>query len=352
MKQNQRLIQVVGIILTVILAMKSEAHFFKAGHTIDKTIIIAYAKWKQKHQKFFTTPIEDQYRLKIFKDTYEMVTETNKQQSSYELGLNKFSCMTLKEFAAATGGSLNGAEPEHPEEEVSYSVASKGQEHPHVHNWASLKRLTDAREHVNCPNSQAFIAARMLETQKAILDDVVPTRRSPQQIIECDPVFGNQRCEEREVGSMIGTLDYLKKTGVSLEKDYPVKTEAPYYSTCERSSGKLKINKYETLQRNNDYLQEAALVYGVTANGIFVCNQLKQYKRGIFSYNCTWDEDYVFHYGLMFGYDKIKGFYNMRLALGSDWGEGGDLRIKKVNGDQSKGLCHILTAPRRITEFK
>jgi xylem cysteine proteinase len=94
----------VGLVLVVALAaLQAEAGRANAivePHELhsDDAMLDAFHAWLERHSKVYHSLVEKQRRFQIFKDNFAYIHNHNKQQTSYWLGLNKFSDLTHEEF--------------------------------------------------------------------------------------------------------------------------------------------------------------------------------------------------------------------------------------------------------------
>ena len=125
----------------------------------------------------------------------------------------------------------------------------------------------------------------------------------------------------------------------------PKRNLPPYYSSCQkfRIKDPLKATGYKDLNTRSDYFLESAVADGPVGIGMYTCPQLKQYQSGVFTYDCYTDPQKLYNYKMMIGYDRNEKWWKFRSYNGKEYGENGDVRVKKVNGEQTVGTCAVLS---------
>lgn len=63
-------------------------------------VIESFSTWAAQHGKTYKSPAEKIYRLAVFYKTYKKIQAHNASNSTYQMGLNKFSDMTQEEFSS------------------------------------------------------------------------------------------------------------------------------------------------------------------------------------------------------------------------------------------------------------
>lgn len=99
-----KLITGLALVGAAILALALIRCPTKGTQQVPAHIQQAFQTWMNQHNVVFQTPSEHSYRLGVFAKTFSKVAETNAQELSYKLGLNKFSAMTEEEFVAKYTG--------------------------------------------------------------------------------------------------------------------------------------------------------------------------------------------------------------------------------------------------------
>merc|ERR1711879_535704 len=162
---------------------------------------------------------------------------------------------------------------------------------------------------------------------------------SEQQQMDCSKgaPYGNLSCKG---GYMDKALQYIADKGLMLEKDYQ-------YMGMDRNVCDYKADQVafqptgyvDVPVDDNDELRHAA-AKGPVAVGI-AADQVMFYVSGIWHYSlCLTDPD---HGVLVVGYDTdIAGekFWQVKNSWGTDWGEDGYIRMKRVDG-KGVGICGI-----------
>jgi hypothetical protein len=327
---------------------------------IPAEVIVAYSKWKSQHGRLYASPSEDNYRLKVFSESYQMVKETNSQNGSYQLGLNKFAATSWEEFKIILGGTDTTIEEidqmkkearlNSPKQDEDKELEQKTQSHPDKLDWRAKSRSPKSVDHDDCPNTTALVAAMQMSAKIAIKEGFFPRAYSYQQMIDC-VATSSDRCKVEKNSSYKDMMVYLRSSGITEKFYYGDESFSPYYADCrtEKIKKPIKVSRWTNGDGDeSDFYMEKFLLDGPVAINMYSCPKLKLYKSGIFDYDCSNDSDKVYLTQMISGYDRNEGWWKVTTHLGSFFGDWGDILIKKVNGQRSRGYSYVLNWPMTV----
>ncbi|VDD74447.1 unnamed protein product [Mesocestoides corti] len=141
-----------------------------------------------------------------------------KQPSSFIMGINKFSAMSVSEYNKYLGyryntSKMSGIIPRH-----SYRKLARYAPLPESVDWRWKGRVTKVKDQGQCGSCWAFSAIGAIEGQYQRAENKLVSF-SEQQLIDCSFNFGNMGCNG---GLMDYAFTYVKEAGgVEREEDYP-----------------------------------------------------------------------------------------------------------------------------------
>ena len=294
------------------------------SYRIPKHINIAYREWKSRFNILRSSPEEDDYRLKVFYDSWKLIKETNEQQKDYELELNKFADMTSEELStkltmgkqfSEISNKEEGLITENENDDESEGLSSSDE----YYDWE--KYLLPVRDQKRCGSCWAFSTVTTIEGMYGIYENKMQYL-SPQYLVDCGA--GNGCSGGRQEDAM----KFIKKTGgVPSESDYPYTGRE---EDCKNPKNKTPIKGYRTMSNFFFFRTMKALRSGLEHGPIVINLNAKNiyfYKRGIFTGKCTGYSDY--HSVTLIGNGKEDGkeYWKIRNSWGRNWGENGNFRL-------------------------
>ena len=188
MKQTITAIAIATILALAVSQFNDSAPTHAEVNQAENSLFQA---WIVKHNKFYHSPAEKKFRLSVFLKNVKDIKMTNLRQSSYKLGLNKFSDFTKEEFKAKYLGyrpseSLSEIMPEvYTQDEVNQAPASI--------DWRKKGSVTPVKDQKQCGSCWAFSSTGALEgAWKAKTGNLISF--SEQQLNDCSYFYGNAGC--------------------------------------------------------------------------------------------------------------------------------------------------------------
>jgi C1A family cysteine protease len=272
------------------------------------------------------------YRFKVFKQNMDFITEQNKKNLSYTLGMNKFGDMPFNEFHAKYTG-YNQVKRDYIRSKNGPTHAFGTEANPKSVDWRKTGAVTPVKDQGQCGSCWAFSATGSMEGAYAVKTKTLVSL-SEQQLVDCSTSQGNEGCNG---GLMDYAFEYVIASGIGTEAAYPYKAVD---QKCKKvTASPVKIKSYVDVTHNSDADMETAVAKGPVSVAIEADQPAFQfYKSGIFSDpSCGTALD---HGVLAVGYD-VKGsqkYWIVKNSWGSDWGDTGYISIVRQTG---AGECGI-----------
>ena len=316
--------------------------------------------------KFSETEYE--MRLQIFADTHDLIeTHNSDPLTTYRLGHNQFSHLTIEEFAKE---QLSMVSPKKKTNQIHKFVGTS----PTAWDWSGTGAVTPVKDQGKCrfviclmfclsclrsTGGWSFSVAGGIEGAYYVFTGTNATSLSTQQLISCDT--SNTGCSGGYtilsllflfliylLRWMDSSFDWVKSNGgLCLDADYAWTSgtsgsDGTCSTTCTVYSEYAPTSYTDVTQGSVSHLQDAIfrqpVSIAIQANQI----SIKQYKSGVFTGACGQHLDHGC-LAVGYGYDSsaAKDYWNVKNSWGTSWGEAGYIRIEKSDADR----CGVLDLP-------
>ncbi|ONK70176.1 uncharacterized protein A4U43_C05F31050 [Asparagus officinalis] len=299
----------------------------------DKLIDL-FESWMLKHGKSYQSFKEKLRRFEIFMDNIKHIDETNRQRTSYWLGLNEFADLSHEEFKEKYLGVKS--ELIRNREITSGFRYADVMDLPKSVDWRKKGAVTYVKDQGQCGSCWAFSTVASVEGINQIVTGNL-TSLSEQELIDCDTSY-NSGCNG---GIMDYAFSYIASNrGLHTEDDYPYLMEE---GTCDEKRGEfdlVTISGYEDVPENSEVDLLKALAHQPVSVAIEASGRDFQfYSGGVFDGHCGTELD---HGVAAVGYGSSKGqdYIIVKNSWGPRWGEKGYIRMKRNTG-KPEGLCGI-----------
>jgi len=334
---------------------------------------VTFDAFVEKHGRSYKQGTEEyDHRLTLFKQRESEVAAHNvKPDRRWTAGLNKLADWTETELVQLRGwdGSVR---PDHSGTRVAtvhkafLQASSEDSELPDEKSWADLETAHEIKNQGSCGSCWAISSATVLEAHTEIHGK--RKRFSPQQIVSCTPnpraCGGTGMCEGATAEL---AMDWVLKNGCADE------SEVPYEGvdgSCTNQNPVLAMNQllggssslvqnggaafgmtgWERLPQNEqEPLMRALVERGPVAISVGA-NDWQSYESGVFD-GC--DKDAIIDHAvtlIAYGKDESNKFWTIQNSWGSDWGEGGHIRL--LRQDDTQSYCGMDNKPQEGTACK
>jgi cathepsin F len=298
---------------------------------------------------------EYQTRLRNFAATLKRIEEYTAKQPSAKFGINKFSDMSLDEFAKfRTNGGRKDSAAGLATACIAQGVLSPVMDTtnaPASFDWRTKGMVTAVKDQGQCGSCWAFSTTGSIESAWAIKGNTL-TEFSEQEIVDCSAGccmveqynVCNQGCDGGWPWSAF--YDIMSWKGVELESVYPYTAQD---GTCKRTAKNTlaPVKNYTCVTTpNGSPADENQMAAFLVANGplsvALNAGLLMSYTSGIITDpDNSCDGTQLDHAVLIVGYGTQSGtnFWIVKNSWNTDWGEQGYFRMQK-----GAGVCGINNA--------
>jgi len=279
-------------------------------------------------------------RYNIFKSNLDFITETNKKNLSYTVGMNKFGDMTLEEFHAKYTG-YNNIKRDFIRSKNGPTHQSHLLNNPASVDWRTKNAVTPVKDQGQCGSCWAFSATGSMEGAYALKKSSLISL-SEQQLVDCSGSQGNQGCNG---GLMDYAFEYvIANKGITTEALYPYKAvDQRCKSPLPKSA--IMISSYTDVDANKDQALENAVAMGPVSVAIEADQAAFQfYTSGVFDADCG---DQLDHGVLAVGYNTLnnKKYWIVKNSWGADWGNQGYIWMVRTDGEGECGINMAASYP-------
>ncbi|XP_019858627.1 PREDICTED: cathepsin O-like [Amphimedon queenslandica] len=296
------------------------------------------------------------YRFKVFQESllrHKRLNEYESQNGGHATyGVNKFSDLTPEEFANTYLLYRPSAPPLNDKISTSFIAESPSVvADPVTFDWRDKNVLTSIKNQQKCGSCWAFSVVEVLESRLAIQTGQSPVSLSVQEVISCE-YYPDQELNGCSGGALYYAFKRLHDEGRVIVSDsvYPFASSDGNTKTCRQNLPQqgvvLKEYNY-TSDIDENVMVQYVLRNGPTSNSVNAA-MWQDYSSGIIQHHCT--STPLDHAIQVIGYNLDNNpvpYWIVRNTWGSDWGEGGYVRLKF--GENTCGLAAEVVTVWNVT---
>jgi len=271
----------------------------------------SFDDWLSHMHKSYINSSEYDYREHVFYRNINYINRHNEKQSSYKLGVNKFTDRTFEEFSKTVLMKPKTFSPTNPIKAADL----------HYVNWRENGLVQEVNDQKDCGSCWAFSAAEALSGAYARQYNTNAPVLSPQELVDCVP---SQYADGCNGGWPNDTIAFSLRALGGLERwrDYPY---VGYDQACNKTNVNNTLQINGTMQMvipgNQTSLLEALYKYGPISICFDVEESFMSYSYGLYSSTeCSLES--VDHAMLLYAlqYDPVakKWAYVIRNSWGAD----------------------------------
>jgi len=299
-----------------------------------------WTAWKEKFNKQYESEKEELTRFTIWNQNLKEISIHNVEYEfglhTYNMGLNKFSDLTRKEFVAKYTGQQKTAPPA-PENSEKRVVDTSSL--PSEVNWVKEGWVTSVKDQGGCTSCGVFGTIGSVEGQYFNATRNL-TSLSTEQLWECTYPDKLLNCSHDGVYPY-DAFNYLIKRGSISEANYPYTSGNGQTGPCEDKDFPITatITKYVQLPYGDEAAQQEAVakVGPVTANINDHCLQNVHNKGVYYNPTCSGTTN---HAVVVVGYGTLNGmdYWLIKNSWGTGWADQGYLKVAR-NKDNYAGIA-------------
>lgn len=313
----------------------------------------AFMQFVAQYGKTYGTKSDINSRFEIFAENFRRMKAHNSHSTTYQMGINKFSDLSLEEFEVLY--HKNGlAIPKVREERkmrLQSALVDSSEPAPEKADWREAGKLTPSQDQASCGACWAFTTTSTIESMIAIKNDAAPIALSVQHLMDCDEV--NFGCGG---GWMLDAYEFSKSQGLIKESDYPM-TYRPSKGSCQQVSNVERFRNTDQKEEDNISNDRLKKLVSIRPVGIAMHSNAKclmGYQSGILTEKdcrCSFEKDgMVNHAVTMVGYGSVEnnkdceGYWLIKNSWGPHWGDAGLFKLCIPHPDKDglpTGTCQV-----------
>ncbi|KAL3321154.1 Cathepsin L2 [Cichlidogyrus casuarinus] len=310
-----------------------------------------WVHFKNEFKREYRGALDELKHFYIFSENYVRAIEHNlkfmRNETSYRLGINKFSDRTAEEMRQLRGYKHSMRcllKPSH--KGSSYIAPNFIGPIPDQIDWRSKGAVTPVKDQGQCGSCWAFSTTGSVEGQHFRKTGKLISL-SEQQLVDCSSSYGNMGCNG---GLMDQAFQYLKeKGGDDTEESYPYVsgTTGEAGDTCLYNPTMVgsKVTGWVDLPSGDEEtLKKAIADMGPVSIAIDAAlPSFSAYHSGVYDDpHCAGGQGSLDHGVLVVGYgtEGGKDYWLVKNSWGPSWGENGYIKIRRNH----KNVCGVATA--------
>ncbi len=227
-----------------------------------EVVVEEWEGWKMVHQKNYTSPEEEKFRLKIFMENKQRIARHNnrymKGHHAYKLEMNHYGDLLPHEFASQMNGYRSDLKQNSGLLGATY-ISPANVELPKEVDWRTKGAVTPVKNQGQCGSCWSFSATGALEGQHFRKTGKLVSL-SEQNLVDCSVSYGNHGCNG---GLMDFAFKYIKDNGgIDTEESYPYEGEDDTCRYSKKNKGATDIGFTDIPQGDEDALKAALATVG------------------------------------------------------------------------------------------
>lgn len=313
---------------SLVSAARTEAEYLKA-----------WTEFVQKHGKTYRHD-EVYYRYSVFKKTVDYIDGHNAKESTFTVGINKFSDLTPQEFASMYLGT-NVDATTYVKKGTPQSTTNAGSP-PASWDWRKHGAVTAIKNQQQCGSCWSFSTTGSMEgchflTTKNLVG------LSEQNLVDCSTAQGNEGCNG---GLMDDAFQYIiANKGIDTESTYPYTAEDGTCSYAASNCGSV-LGGYTDVTTGS----ESALLTANNLGPVSVAIDASQpsfqsYTSGVY-YEPACSSTQLDHGVLAVGWGSVSSqqYWIVKNSWGTDWGMNGFILMSR-NKNNNCGIATMASYP-------
>lgn len=308
-----------------------------------------FEQWAEKFKKQFATASEYRQRFLNWAAADDKIRSHNAKKSSYKLGHNQFSHLSLEEFHMdrKLGNFSTSRHGDKPAKQLRGSSVKKhvrqpGEKLADSVDWVAKGAVTAVKDQGQCGSCWSFSTTGAVEGAYQIKTGTLKSF-SEQELVSCDKT--DDGCQG---GLMDQAFDWIaKKGGLCTEDSYPYAQStyngnAPACSqTCETVEG-TDVTSHTDVDQSEDALMSALNQQPVAIAIEADQDDFMHYQSGVMTGACGKNLD---HGVLVVGYGVYDGtpYWKVKNSWAASWGMEGYILIER--GSDSCGILDSASYP-------
>jgi len=321
-----------------------------AGNLHDRAYYEAkFFNWLSEHGLKVENGERFVHMLQNFANNDDLIESHNAGNSTYTLGHNKFSHLSLDEWRAYVRLGLNRPTELEPPANIHQAPVDLTTLATEI-DWTTKGGAVSAvKDQGQCGSCWSFSTTGALEGAH-FNHYAQAISLSEQHLVDCDTPRNGGSDLGCNGGLMDSAFTWIKKNGgIATEVDYP------YFSGTTKSNGACQdatktkastLTSYTDVATNSD----TALMSALNKQTVSVAIEADQsafqlYKSGVFTGTCGANLD---HGVLAVGYGTLNGvdYYKVKNSWGTSWGSQGYILLARGSSyNKGAGQCGILAGP-------
>ena len=298
-----------------------------------------FSNYIAKHNKHYAFD-DMRTRFTNFLDNLNLVESQSNE--THCVSINKYADLTPDEFHSEVGLGCF-VQPQrfgfHRTKSTCQQFKPASDSVPNSVDWREKNAVTPVKNQGQCGSCWSFSATGAMEGAWSISTGELISL-SEQQLVDCSISYGDMACKG---GLMDNAFAYAIDNGMCSDEDDPYVAKR---GSCDKCDPIVYIDSCMDVEPNNQLELQAAVAQGPVSVAIEADKSIFQfYTSGVINTSkCGTNLD---HGVLIVGYGEENNipYWLVKNSWGSEWGDGGYVKIARSNSTNDAGVCGIAMQP-------
>ncbi|XP_041978357.1 digestive cysteine proteinase 1 [Aricia agestis] len=304
-----------------------------------------FDRFKQKHNKQYSSEIEHAKRMNIFRQNLRYIHSTNRAHRGFSVAVNHLADRTDDELAALRGRTYSGPNEGLPFPYGAEDVAEMSVKLPPEFDWRLFGAVTPVKDQSVCGSCWSFGTVGAVEGALFLHNGGHLVRLSQQALVDCSWGFGNNGCDG---GEDYRAYKWIMKHGLPTEEDYGGYLGQDGYCHIDNVTLVTTIKGWVNVTaKNESALRLAIFKHGPISVAIDASHRsFSFYANGVYyEPKCKNQVDELDHAVLAVGYGVLNGkkYWLIKNSWSNMWGNDGYVLMAARDDN-----CGVMAAPTYV----
>ncbi|CAH2097377.1 unnamed protein product [Euphydryas editha] len=304
-----------------------------------------FDRFKMKHNKQYSSEIENTKRINIFRQNLRFIHSSNRARRGFTMAVNHLADRSDDELAALRGRRYSGPNPGLPFPYGKVELEEMSNKLPPEMDWRLFGAVTPVKDQSVCGSCWSFGTVGAVEGALFLHNGGHLVRLSQQALVDCSWGFGNNGCDG---GEDYRAYQWIMKHGLPTEEDYGGYLGQDGYCHIDNVTLVTSIKGWVNVTtKNENALKLAIFKHGPISVAIDASHKsFSFYSNGVYyEPQCKNQVEELDHAVLAVGYGVLNGqkYWLIKNSWSNLWGNDGYVLMSMKDDN-----CGVQAAPTYV----